>query len=146
MGHRLTTDQARARFAAAPVARLATVSHDGRPHLVPITFSVTGDLIHTPIDHKPKRTTSLKRLENVAANPAVSVLVDHYEREWRGLWWVRADGRARALEPGSSVHAAAARALAEKYPQYRAVPVTGVVIEIRVARWSSWTADPTPET
>lgn len=140
MGHRLTVHQARARFAAAPVARMATLGSDRRPRLVPITFVLTDDLIHTPIDHKPKRTTRLRRLDDIAANPEVSVLVDHYDPDWEALWWVRAEGRARTIGPASPGHPRVAQALALKYPQYRAVPVTGEIIEIEVLRWSSWTA------
>ena len=75
----MQADDARARFAAAQVARLATVGADGSPHLVAICFAVEGDRIVTAIDHKPKRTTRLRRLANIAANPSVSLLVDHYD-------------------------------------------------------------------
>src|SRR5262249_12517357 len=55
----LVEAEARRRFAAARVARLATVAADGRPHLVPVTFAVRGDVLVTAVDHKPKRTTRL---------------------------------------------------------------------------------------
>src|SRR3954468_11111345 len=67
------------RFAACRVARLATVRESGEPHLVPIVFAVTGAVIHTAVDAKPKRTRHLRRLANIAANPRVSVLADHYD-------------------------------------------------------------------
>jgi predicted pyridoxine 5'-phosphate oxidase superfamily flavin-nucleotide-binding protein len=35
----------RERFAAARLARLATVAEDGRPHLVPIVFALEGNTI-----------------------------------------------------------------------------------------------------
>src|SRR5947199_5510224 len=59
------------RAEAAPVARLATVDAGGRPHLVPCCFAVSGDVAYSVVDHKPKRSTALRRLDNVAANPAV---------------------------------------------------------------------------
>ena len=122
------------RFAGCRVARLATAGPDGVPHLVPIVFSVLGDLIVTAVDAKPKRTRNLRRLANIAANPRVSVLADHYEDDWSRLWWVRADGVARILE-SSPVGLAA---LTERYPQYRATPPPGPFLEITVERWSAW--------
>src|SRR5690242_4638274 len=87
-------DWARERFAEARVARLATVSGDGSPHLVPIVFAVSGDRLISAVDHKPKQTVALRRLDNIAANPFVSVLVDEYDENWTALWWARADGWA----------------------------------------------------
>lgn len=132
--------QARARFAAAPVAHLATAGADCRPHLVPITFALVGGTIYSAVDAKPKRTRALRRLANVAANPQVAVLVDHYEADWDRLWWVRADGRARTLEVDEPDAAAALAALAERYPRYRAAPPPGPVLAIDVECWSGWSA------
>jgi len=132
---------ARARFAAARVARLATVDAGGRPHLVPVVFVLDGDTVYTAVDDaKPKATPRLKRLANIEANPNVAVLTDHYDDDWRQLWWVRADGRARLLEPAAGEAATARELLAARYPQYRAAPPPGVVIAIDVARWSGWSA------
>jgi PPOX class probable F420-dependent enzyme len=132
-------DEVRARFAATPVARLATVGADGLPHLVPVCFALLGDRIVTAVDHKPKRTSRLRRLANIAANPGVCVLVDAYDpADWSALWWARADGTARVADgPGS---AEAIAALVERYPQYRARRPDGPVIEIAVTRWSGWSA------
>ena len=122
------------RFAGCRVARLATAGPGGVPHLVPIVFALAGDVIHTAVDEKPKSTRRLKRLANIAANPRVSVLADHYEDDWSRLWWVRADGVARILE-SSPVGLAA---LVERYPQYRETPPPGPFLEITVERWSAW--------
>src|ERR671935_135408 len=94
----MDADEARALLASARVARLATADAEGRPHLVAITFAVDGDEIITAVDHKPKRTVRLRRLANIEANPRVSVLADHYEDDWSGLWWARADGRPQLLQ------------------------------------------------
>jgi PPOX class probable F420-dependent enzyme len=134
----VTNDPAAERFATARVARLATVGPDGAPHVVAITFAVVGGTIVHAVDHKPKRTRALRRLANIAANPAVSVLADHYEEDWGALWWVRADGRARIVEADSDEGAAALAALAARYPQYRATPPAGPVVVVDVARWSGW--------
>lgn len=122
------------RFATARVARLATVSPDGRPHLVPIVFAVSGDLVHTAVDAKPKRTRNLRRLANIAADPRVTVLADHYDEDWSQLWWVRADGTARILDDSAEAIAA----LQARYPQYRETPPPGPFLEITVARWTAW--------
>ncbi|MEV8630100.1 TIGR03668 family PPOX class F420-dependent oxidoreductase [Streptosporangium sp. NPDC051023] len=131
--------QARDRFLAARVARLATVGADGTPHLVPVTFEVDGDTIAFAVDHKPKRTTNLRRLRNIAADDRVCLLVDHYEDDWSRLWWVRADGRARIVEGGAAWERAVAR-LAERYPQYRDRPPRGPVVLIEVESWTGWSS------
>ena len=136
---RLDPAQARERFAAARVARLATADADGRPHIVPVVFALEGDVFYTAIDWKPKKTTALRRLHNIAANPAVSVLVDHYDDDWTQLWWARADGIARVTDSS----APALASLAGKYPQYRDQPPIGPFIAIDVAGWSGWAAVPT---
>jgi PPOX class probable F420-dependent enzyme len=130
--------EARTLFASVPVARLATCDAARRPHLVPITFALDGGAIVTAVDHKPKRTTRLRRLANIAANPRVSVLADHYEDEWSRLWWVRADGTARVIEPGAPGHGDAVSRLAERYEQYRERPPSGPAVAISVTRWSGW--------
>jgi PPOX class probable F420-dependent enzyme len=133
--------EARRRFAAARVARLATAGADGRPHLVPVVFALDGDTLYTAVDDvKPKATTRLRRLANIAANPAVALLADHYEDDWRALWWVRADGTARLLEPDEDEAARARALLAARYPQYREAPPPGVAIAVDVTRWSGWSA------
>jgi PPOX class probable F420-dependent enzyme len=130
--------EARERFAAARVARLATADAECRPHLVPLVFAVRGDTVYSAVDAKPKRTTSLRRLANVAANPAVSLLADHYEDDWERLWWVRADGRGRVLDGALPEAAQAVELLRERYPQQRA---TGTVLAVDVESWSGWAAD-----
>jgi PPOX class probable F420-dependent enzyme len=122
------------RFAAARVARLATVGADGGPHLVPIVFAVAGDLIHTAVDAKPKRHRRLRRLDNIAHQPRVSVLADHYDDDWTRLWWVRADGVARVTDTS----AAGLAALRAKYPQYEQTPPAGPFITVEVSRWTAW--------
>jgi len=134
----VTPRQARGRFAAATVARLATAGADGQPHLVPIVFVVAGETIYSVVDAKPKRTTELRRLRNVASNPLVSVLVDHYdETDWDALWWVRADGTARVLSLEEPEAARAVELLAPRYPQQRP---RGPVLAVDVKRWSGWAA------
>jgi len=137
----VNAQESRSLFAAARVAHLATADARGRPHLVPITFALVGeDTIVTAVDHKPKRTIALRRLANIAENPAVAVLVDHYDDDWAELWWARADGRARVLAAPAASRPAAIAALAQRYEQYRERPLAGAIIAIEVTRWSGWRA------
>jgi PPOX class probable F420-dependent enzyme len=146
---RLDAGETRRRFASARVARLATVGPDGCPHLVPFTFALDSrvgdgdpgprDRIYSAVDAKPKSSTDLRRLRNIRANPQVAVLADHYEEDWGGLWWVRADGQASILDEPAAMSPALAL-LEERYPQYRAQPPGGPVISIRVTRWTGWAA------
>jgi PPOX class probable F420-dependent enzyme len=130
--------EARRRFAAARVARLATADAAGRPHLVPIAFAVAGDTVYSAVDAKPKRTAALRRLANVRQNPAVSLLVDHWDEEdWERLWWVRADGEGRVLGPGEAEASRAVALLRARYPHQRAA---GEVLAVDVERWSGWAA------
>jgi PPOX class probable F420-dependent enzyme len=134
--------EARELVASVRVARLATCGADGQPHLVPITFAVADDTILTAVDHKPKWTTRLRRLANIEANPRVAVLADHFEEDWSKLWWARADGLARVLEPETGGHANAVDQLAARYSQYAERRPEGPAIEISVSRWSGWRARP----
>jgi PPOX class probable F420-dependent enzyme len=127
---RLPEAEALRRLAGARVARLATVDGD-QPHLVPVTYVLTGRTVTIAVDHKPKATRDLRRLRNIRANPKVSLLADEYDEDWTRLWWVRVDGTAVVtVEPEP--------ALAEKYPQYRARPPGGPFVRIRVDRVSGW--------
>ena len=105
---------------------------------MPIVFALAGDELHCAVDQKPKRTRTLARLRNIAANPAVSVLADHYEEDWSRLWWVRADGYARIAE-GAAARASIAL-LEARYEQYASDPPAGPAIIIAVGRWSAWRA------
>ena len=127
--------QARSRFAAARVARLATADAGGTPHLVPVTFALRGDTVVLAVDHKPKRTTELKRLRNIEANPRVTLLADHYAEDWALLWWVRVDGTARVVREDGPVGE-----LVAKYPQYAARPPAGPVILVAITSWRGWAA------
>lgn len=137
---RLAESDARARFAAARVARLATVGAAGQPHLVPVTFGfVDPATVVFAVDHKPKTSDRLRRLANIAVNPRVSLLVDEYaDDDWTRLWWVRADGRARVVEPPHDDHDRAVSSLVKRYPQYAERPPVGPAIVVAVDRWSGW--------
>jgi len=134
------TPEARRRFAGARVARLATRGVAG-PRIVPITFAVVGDRIVTAVDHKPKTTRALARLDDIRSDPRVALLVDHWDDDdWSRLWWVRADGVATVVEKGPGIRRAADQ-LAARYRQYRERPPAGPVVDITVTRWTGWAAN-----
>ena len=120
---------------SARVARLATIAPDGRVDLVPMVFALAGSTLYTGVDHKPKRSPNLRRIENARARPAVTVLVDHYSEEWSELWWVRLRGRARVLDRGSEAEQAIDLLVAryEQYAERRPVPPV-LAIDVEEAR------------
>src|SRR5262245_49941016 len=99
----------------------------------------------SPIDEKPKRrpVTALKRLRNIAENPAVAVIVDRYEEDWTRLGWVMLRGRAEVLSEGQE-HRDAQALLRSRYPQLAAMQIADYpVIAVRIERATSW-GDLTP--
>jgi len=138
----VTEDEARRRLTQAKVARLATVTKDGSPHLVPICFAVdpADGAIYSAVDAKPKTTPDLKRLRNIEHNPRVSLLVDHYDDDWHQVWWVRVDGIAEVEDTNERGRAL----LAAKYRQYAEAPdLLGRMVVVHPTKWTSWAyADP----
>jgi PPOX class probable F420-dependent enzyme len=131
------TSELRRRFAASPIARLATVRPDGGPHVVPMVFALVDDTVYSAVDAKPKRSRGLQRLTNVRADRRCSLLVDHYEDDWRHLWWVRADGRGEVVDEPSAAHPGIG-ALVQRFSQYRDDPPSGPLLVVTVERWSGW--------
>ena len=112
----MNDDEMRVRVADARVARLATVTSDGWPHLVPCCFALDGDVVYSAVDAKPKSTLALRRLANLQANPRAVLLVDAYAEDWSSLWWVRVDGLGRVIESGADRDAAVALLAREVRP------------------------------
>jgi PPOX class probable F420-dependent enzyme len=125
------------RLASAPVARFASVTPDGRPHLVAVTFAVAEDHLVHMIDNKPKTTRRLQRLINVEMTPWASLLVDNYDDDWSALWWVRVDGVTSVEAKGTHWENGRA-ALVEKYPQYRESSPAGPAIFLSIDRVTHW--------
>jgi PPOX class probable F420-dependent enzyme len=133
---------------AARRAILATMDPDGRPRLVPVCFIVeaVGDerlRLLTPLDDKPKSTDdkrALARVRDIAARPAVSVLVERWDEDWTRLAWLRLYGEATLLEPADAPGDAIAR-LRSKYPQYATHDLgSSPMVAIDVERATSWGA------
>ena len=125
---------------AARVAHLATADAGGQPLVIPICFVFDGKEFFSPIDEKPKRTTRLKRLRNIAENPQVSLIIDHYEEDWRRLAYVLVSGRATILLRGER-HKQAVKLLRKKYPQYRRMAIADrpmiVITPKRLRPWGN---------
>ena len=121
----------------ARVGHLATTTPDGRSHVVPCCLALSGLVLYSAVDGKPKSSARLQRVRNLEANPAASLVVDHYEEDWTKLWWVRIDGIARIVESGSD-RDVALESLAAKYAQYQRDPPPGPVIAIDTRTWRAW--------
>ena len=106
---------------------------------MPIAFALERDTLYSAVDRKPKRSTTLRRIENARARPDVTILVDHYDDDWSRLWWIRLRGRARVLDEGEERERALAL-LAAKYPQYVAERPEGPVLAVDVTEIREWSA------
>jgi PPOX class probable F420-dependent enzyme len=116
------------------VAHLATAASDAVPHAVPLCFWFDGANFYFVIDEKPKRNSGLKhkRMRNIAANPNVSLIIDHYEEDWSQLAYVLVNGTARVVE-GREEYLLALRNLRDKYPQYRGMALNyGINLMVRI--------------
>lgn len=132
--------RAKAFIERMPVARLATADASGVPHVVPVCFAFADETAYITIDQKPKRPGALKRLRNIAENPAVALVVDHYEDDWSCLGWVMLRGNAVILLAGEE-HDRAQALLLTRYPQLHTMEIADLpVIAIRVARVTQWGA------
>lgn len=133
-------DPERRFLAERRIAHLATADRGGVPHVVPVCFALSGATLYVTIDEKPKRgpVRALKRLRNIAENPAVALVVDRYDEDWSLLGWVMLRGRAEIIAEGAE-HDAAQALLRERYRQLEAMRIAPLpVIAVRIDRVSSW--------
>ena len=133
-------DNERRFLAHRRIAHLATADSRAVPHVVPVCFALSNDTLYVTIDEKPKRIpgTALKRLRNIAENPAVAVVVDRYDEDWTLLGWVMLHGPAEILTDGTE-HDAAQALLRSRYRQLQAMQIAQhPVIAVRIQRTTSW--------
>jgi PPOX class probable F420-dependent enzyme len=131
-----------------PVARLATLRADGSPALVPVVFARSGGRLWIPVDGKPKReqpARELARVANIRRDARVSLLLDQYEADWSGLWWLRLDGAANPVGEADAGFSAGLDSLLKKYPQYVETPpfrpgAPPTLIAVSPLRTASWAA------
>jgi PPOX class probable F420-dependent enzyme len=135
----MLSDQECRFLAHGRVAHLATADRRAIPHVVPVCFALSEATLYITIDEKPKRhPLTLKRLRNIAENPAVAVVVDRYDEDWSRLGWVMLRGRAEILTEGSE-HRDAQALLRSRYPQLQAMQLARYpVIAIRIERTTRW--------
>jgi PPOX class probable F420-dependent enzyme len=144
----LPPDAARQVLERWPVAHLVTLDASGRPAPVPVVFARARGRLWTAVDGKPKRGGELARVRNVRRDPRVSLLLDHYDADWRLLWWLRVDGAAALHQAGPGDDAAVAEAVAalrSKYPQYAETPLfrgAPALLSVAVERTTGWCAGP----
>ncbi|HUN47819.1 MAG TPA: TIGR03668 family PPOX class F420-dependent oxidoreductase [Stellaceae bacterium] len=127
-------------IAAQRVGRLATADATGHPHVVPVCFALGDTTLYVTIDEKPKRASGrpLKRLRNIAENPAVAFVADRYDEDWTRLGWVMLRGHAEILAAGRE-HDDAQALLAQRYPQLRSMAIAQLsVIALRIETATSW--------
>ncbi|HEY7243170.1 MAG TPA: TIGR03668 family PPOX class F420-dependent oxidoreductase [Xanthobacteraceae bacterium] len=138
-GSETLSERERAFVLQQKVARLATADARGIPHVVPVCFAITGHALYITVDEKPKTTfTALKRLRNIAENPAVTLVVDRYDEDWALLGWVMLHGRAEILTGGTE-HRQAQALLRTRYPQLERMDIARCpVIAVRLERATSW--------
>jgi PPOX class probable F420-dependent enzyme len=134
-------EEALARLRSARVGRLATLTPEGTPHVVPFVFVVmkkgSATRLYWMVDEKPKRSKELQRLRNIEHQPAVELVVDEYDEDWSRLWWVRARGSARVVVEADERDAALGL-LRAKYPQYESTDDPGLVVAIEVEAVTGW--------
>ena len=143
---RLTEPECLRRLKAARVALLSVNDAGSSPLAVPITFAVldwAGRIeAGFAVDHKPKTSRRLRRLDLIARDDHVSLLVHDYAEDWRRLWWVRGDGTAAVVAADDDRRRAALlNALAAKYPQYHDVPPSGDVVLVTIDRITGWSGE-----
>ena len=130
----------RVQLANGRVARLATVTPTGQPHVVPVCFTISQNTLYITIDEKPKRVagSALKRISNIERNPMVAIVVDRYDEDWTRLGWVMLRGRAEILRAGTE-HDRAQELLRSRYRQLAAMQIADrPVIAVRLERVKSW--------
>jgi PPOX class probable F420-dependent enzyme len=128
----------------ARIGHLATTSGAGEPHNIPLCFWFDGSRFYFVIDEKPKRKggTEIKRMKNIAENPRVALVIDHYDEDWNRLAYVLIHGAAKIVEDDAE-YALAIQRLRHKYPQYHTMELTqekNPAIRIEPTRVHAWGA------
>jgi PPOX class probable F420-dependent enzyme len=134
---------ARRLLESAPVARLGLVDDEGSPRVLPVVFAVSGEMLVTAVDHKPKRRPGeeLARVKWLRARPRAALTIDRYDDDWSRLAWVQALGAVQVMNAEDAPEAIAA--LTERHLQYREQVPPGPVLALAPDRLLWWrAADP----
>lgn len=126
-----------------PVGVLSTYGRE-KIHSVPITFVVYQTLIYSPIDGKPKSGRTLQRVVDLGCDDRFTLLLQHYDTDWRALWWLRVSGHAEVITaddlPVPLLDAIVA-SLRAKYVQYENTVVLddpGQLLRLRAFDATAW--------
>ena len=106
--------------------------------LVPVCFAVVDGWLVSAVDHKPKRTGQLRRLDDMRAAGRATVLVDHYDDDWSQLWWVRVRGRAEVHDDGPVRTARGGRAGRRSTRSTASTPPAGSVWRVAMDELRWW--------
>ena len=126
------TDDLRAEILARRSAVLATVNHDGSPHLTELLFYLDQDRILLPTPH------TTKKVRNIAAQPTVTVYISIESG------WVSATGNARIIDGDEAARLNRMnreRLLTEAGERTMGLLLAAyedTTIEITPSRWISW--------
>jgi PPOX class probable F420-dependent enzyme len=127
------------------VGHLATADRSARPHVIPVCYARVDDAIYFVVDEKRKMAgKTLKRLRNIAENPAVALVVDVYDEDWQRLEYVLVRGRAVETRDSVEFERAIGR-LRARYPQYREMrlePGRNALVRITPEAVRYWRARP----
>jgi PPOX class probable F420-dependent enzyme len=129
----------------ARVARLATADSKAKPHIVPVVFAFDGEKYYIPIDKKTKTSKpgKLRRIKNIEVNPAVALLIDEYNEDWKKLLFIMVQGKAAILgkkreNNEDKLLRTAHKLLYTKYPQYQNIDIGKLSIVIYPQKTIFW--------
>ena len=123
------------------IARLALINRKNLPEAIPIVFGRHKDILFSPVDGKPKRSSNLARIKNIEVNPNTMLLFDHYSKDWEKLWWLRLVCVSQVVTdpPDTEFYQTI---LKEKYEQYQVTRLsnepyesTFITFNINSVRW-----------
>ncbi len=117
------------------VCRIATVSADGMPHLVPVCHVLAGGKLYIGSGDDGAK------VRNLQANPRIAVTIDVYSDHWGSLKGVMVQGRAKLIARGPAFQRAKRRLYA-KYAHYARdaalSPSDSVIVEITPTHVYTW--------
>jgi nitroimidazol reductase NimA-like FMN-containing flavoprotein (pyridoxamine 5'-phosphate oxidase superfamily) len=116
------------------ICRVATAGRNGVPHAVPVCHVFADDKLYFGSGG------GAKKVENLRANPHVTVTVDIYADDWSLLKGVMVQGTALLIDSGPRFKKIV-RLLYEKYPQYPEEAALGkgdVIVEVTPKHLFSW--------
>lgn len=133
------------------VARLALINRKNLPEAMPIVFGRHKDILFSPVDGKPKRSSNLARIKNIKANSNTMLLIDNYSQNWEELWWLRLVCVSKvAIDPPDME--SYQNILAEKYEQYQVTQMSNqldesvfLIFDIKFTNWWGFLGKPSLE-